>query len=378
MDNPFIISGYESPAYYCDRYKELQRWFDYFKNGQNWMVTSKTGMGKTSLNFHFLDHLKRKNQYFDHLYVDLFLVQSIEDIIQSLVSALLKKAGPDHTQWPPQLVDLIREMGASIRFDLFSGRPSVELDQQRKHSSQKILHALFTYLSKDKTPWIIICDEWQQSYRFNLDALHHLWKDIMDSYPRIRFILLADESEQQRDFLQRNGIDLPLHHERIEPIEANVYLPFIKSLFQKGGKEISGESLQFIYTSMKGETAGIQWVCHRLYQMYDHIQITEVKKCLEKIVKEKESEFKQLYLLITPTQWKLLTAIADCGTVRQPLSSDFIQKYDLRSPSTVQTALKALEQKSLIRKNAAYEVQNVFLSLWMKKSLEAGPPVESV
>lgn len=342
------------------------------------MITSHPGIGKTSLVFYVLDHLKKKNQYFDHLYVDLFLGQSIEDIIQSLVSALLKKAGSDHTQWPPQLVELIRDMGASIRFDLFSGRPSVELDQQRKHSSQKILHALFTYLSKDKTPWIIICDEWQQAYRFNLDALHNLWKEIMDTYPRIRFIFLADESDKQGQFLRRDGSNLPLHHDKIEAIEANVLLPFIKRQFQKDDKKIDGEALQYIYSSMKGETAGIQWVCHRLYQMFDDIGINEVKICLDKIVKEKESEFKQLYHLITPTQWRLLAAIADCGTVMQPLSSDFIQKYDLRSPSTVQTALKALEQKSLIRKTVAYEVQNMFLSLWMKKSLEAGQSVETV
>ena len=97
------------------------------------------------------------------------------------------------------------------------------------------------------------------------------------------------------------------------------------------------------------------------------MEIDEVRTSLQRILAEEQAVFSQINQLVTTTQWKLLMAIASEDVVHQPLSSDFIKKYDLKSPSTVQTALKALVKKSLVYHGDGYEVHDVVFAHWLKQ-----------
>ena len=44
IDNPFLVAGYESPAYFCDREKETENLRTNLQNGRNITLTSPRRM----------------------------------------------------------------------------------------------------------------------------------------------------------------------------------------------------------------------------------------------------------------------------------------------------------------------------------------------
>ena len=47
--NPFLITGYQGPDYFCDREKETASLMSALKNGRNITLISPRRMGKTGL-----------------------------------------------------------------------------------------------------------------------------------------------------------------------------------------------------------------------------------------------------------------------------------------------------------------------------------------
>ena len=49
LENPFVVIGYKSPEYFCDREKETQDLMMHLKGGNNVTLMSPRRMGKTGL-----------------------------------------------------------------------------------------------------------------------------------------------------------------------------------------------------------------------------------------------------------------------------------------------------------------------------------------
>ena len=91
-------------------------------------------------------------------------------------------------------------------------------------------------------------------------------------------------------------------------------------------------------------------------------------KHLQQILKENEPVYYNFRNLLTDYQFKLLKAIAKEKAVAMPNSKDFIYKYKLNTPSSVESALKALSDKEMIYyEEGKYLVYDVFLSLWLEQ-----------
>ena len=75
--NPFIIKGYVSKEYFCDRKNELETLHRNVKNGSNTTIISPRKMGKSRLIFRFFDDLTTKIQSVYQIY-DLFLSRWLE------------------------------------------------------------------------------------------------------------------------------------------------------------------------------------------------------------------------------------------------------------------------------------------------------------
>ena len=66
-------------------------------------------------------------------------------------------------------------------------------------------------------------------------------------------------------------------------------------------------------------------------------------------------------------QKKLLIAIAKDGKTDKVTSIAFCRKHALKSPSTVQSALRVLNEKGVLRKEGDnYSVANRLLEIWVR------------
>ena len=89
--NPFLVAGYISPEYFCDREKETAHIISALHNGRNISLISPRRFGKTGLIHHVFYNLKdEKNDVFC-FYFDIFSTQNLHEFVQLFGKTVLGK-----------------------------------------------------------------------------------------------------------------------------------------------------------------------------------------------------------------------------------------------------------------------------------------------
>jgi AAA+ ATPase superfamily predicted ATPase len=77
--NPFVIKGYLSKEYFCDRENELKTLLRNVQNSSNTTLISPRKMGKSGLIFRFFEDLSGDN-FIQSIYVDIYSSRSLNPI----------------------------------------------------------------------------------------------------------------------------------------------------------------------------------------------------------------------------------------------------------------------------------------------------------
>ena len=75
-NNPFLISGYYGPEFFCDREQEAGSILEALQNGRNVTLTAPRRMGKTGLIRHVFYRLKELQPDIVTFYLDIYSTQS--------------------------------------------------------------------------------------------------------------------------------------------------------------------------------------------------------------------------------------------------------------------------------------------------------------
>ena len=81
-ENPFIIKGYKSKKFFCDRIAETQVLLSNIANGVDTTLISPRKYGKTGLILHLFDQIRKKSLPYHTLYVDIYSTLSLEDFVK--------------------------------------------------------------------------------------------------------------------------------------------------------------------------------------------------------------------------------------------------------------------------------------------------------
>ncbi len=123
IQNPFPLTAYYGPEYFCNRQTETKRLLSNAENGVHTTLLSIRRMGKTGLIQHLFHKLsKRKDIYC--LYADIYASQSQKDLIGQLSTAILKTFPPKKTIGK-KVMDFITGMRPVISYDNLTGQPEV-------------------------------------------------------------------------------------------------------------------------------------------------------------------------------------------------------------------------------------------------------------
>ena len=88
-NNPFLIAGYYSPEYFCDRENSTVTIIGALQNGRNITLISPRRMGKTGLIQHTFHRLKEIEPDAVTLYMDIYSTQSLGDFVRLFASTVL-------------------------------------------------------------------------------------------------------------------------------------------------------------------------------------------------------------------------------------------------------------------------------------------------
>lgn len=365
--NPFLLAGFLSREYFCDRQKELQWLTDNLDNERNVVLYSWRRLGKTSL-IRCLFHLLEERKDTEILYVDLMSSRSMSDAIHLIASSVHKKYGK--TASSDSMGKLLARLGLSVSFEPVSGMPRLELGLREKAPAEASLTALGEFLSSRKKNVIIALDEFQQISQFTGVNAESLFREWMQSFPGLRMIfsgshrnmMLSMFSQQNRPFY--NSTQLL----ELKPIDPETYGAFISHHFKRHGLIIQSEHIDEIYQWSRAQTYTIQLICNMLFGMKKKITTQDLQQVYAEILEQQKPYFFNYSKLLTNAQWEVLKAIASSEPVESPYSKEFIMKHQLGTASSVASALNLLMDKEMvIEYEGKYLLHDVVLARWLQQ-----------
>ena len=87
--NPFIINGYISPAYFCDRKAESEMLIRQITNGNNTALISTRRMGKTGLIRHCFQSKEIQKTYYT-FFIDIYATKSLREFVFALSKEIIE------------------------------------------------------------------------------------------------------------------------------------------------------------------------------------------------------------------------------------------------------------------------------------------------
>lgn len=367
--NPFIVSGYHSPAYFCDREEDLAWLLEQFGNERNAVLYSWRRMGKTALLKHFFYYLQRKKRG-DGIFVDLLGTASLTEAKKRMASAIVQHFGEPKKGLGPGLMKLISSIGATVGVDPLSGTPQLTFARSGTPSVPASFEALGTFLAEKKNPVVICLDEFQQVVNYPETSAEATFRTWMQDFPMVRFIfsgghremMVSMFSERSRPFYRSAQI------RQLNPLSPKVYGSFILSFFQKAGKTIDQPTLDRIFRWTRLQTYYVQLICNKLFGRADNVNGQLVNEVLDEILQQETPVLSTYQQLLTAFQWKLLAALARTEGTENPLSQDFLRSNQLGAASSVSTALRTLMKKEfVIHDNGKFTLHDTLLMRWLQK-----------
>lgn len=371
MKNPFRLTGYVSPSYFCDREDETEALISAMENGRNVTLFSQRRMGKTGLIHHTLHHLKKRNM--NCFFIDVYATQNAQQFINELGSEILGKADSMPKKIAGKLKEMILSFRPRVTYDQLTGVPSVEFYLQEK-AAESTLAQILKYLDDQDSPSAVAIDEFQQVARYPEGNFEATLRTQVQQLKLVNFIFSGSETgllismfkDSKRPFYQSTQM---LH---LQPINEKKYTSFIKRWMKKGSKTISNDALRSIMELTRIHTFYVQMLCNRLFSIPEQeIDTQLVNLTLANILQESEYNYFNYRKMLAPVQWRLLIAVAKEGKLRNPNGQDFLHRHMLGAGSSVRRALAALTDKDMVTHSTDddgqfYQVSDVFFETWLR------------
>jgi len=366
--NPFPTAGYYGPKYFCNRLQESQKISQLLQNGQSCLLMGNRRLGKTAL-VHHIHQMLPKNWGF--IYLDILATENEEQLLNAFGAALLRSFN-EKSKIGKKVWEFLKSLHPTISFDQLTGVPQVSFQSLQ---SEKPIKDILFFLAQLDQPTVIAIDEFQQISQYpekNTDA----WlRSAMQQLQNVFFLFSGSKQSLLNELFTNPGRPFfksasPIQIGKISKMEYN---DFIIHHFKNNKKIISNEVVGEMLEWTKCYTYYVQLLANRMFQ----INLREYgrkdwQECAKNILLEQQPFFIHYRTLLSPQQWKLLTAIAKTGTAYAPTSKDFIAKNKLGSAATVFKSIEALLEKEMIYKEyeqdgkAYYEVYDVLFERWIQ------------
>ena len=368
-NNPFLITGYSSPLYFCDREEETKKMVDALDNGRNLTLIAPRRMGKTGLIKNVFYNLKEKHPEVITFYMDIYSTQNRGDFIKLLASTVLGKLDSAPQKAISRIGKYLKSIRPIFTLDEFTGVPKVTIEMA-PGNEENTLSEIFEYLKSSEKKCVLAIDEFQQIGDYPEKGMEALLRSHIQFLPNVVFIFSGSKQHiMQEMFLSaKRPFYLSTQIITIDSIDSVAYYNFAASFFLDKDQQLKEEDFFYIYNEFDGHTWYIQAILNRLYSYSKSPSKDLINNVIEQLVSEYAYSYETLMTAYSQSNVSLIKAIANEGIVKEIHAGDFIVKYRLKATSTVNTALKNLISKELVYKSPnGYIVYDRFMSIWLKQ-----------
>ena len=370
LDNPFVFQGYEGPEYFCDRVEETENLISALKNGRNITLISPRKIGKTGLINHVFYQIKVENKDAICIYVDIFSTKNLQEFVELLCKTVIEDALEREKSFANKVLDFFKGLRPTISPDLMTGMPTVSVNVVPAQA-EYTLKSVFSHLNGLGKPVYMAIDEFQQITEYPETGTEALLRSYIQFIHHMNFIFSGSKKHLMEEmFCAPNR---PFYQSTqlmdLEPLQEDVYYDFANKFFEAKKGSFSQQVFHDIYQRFDGYTWYLQAILNRLYEQGKKVETD--KQAVDAIlfhVNALAPHYQMLAAFLTDNQFSLLKAIARAELVEQPLSNEFIKRYELPSTSSVKSALSVLVNKDLVYQTTkGYIIYDRFLGLWLKR-----------
>ena len=365
--NPFVLTGYVSPEYFCDRQKETDKIISALLNGRNITLTSPRRMGKTGLIHHVFRNMQEDNDV-KCFYVDLYQTDSLELLVKKLADTILGTLDSTEDTIIKNVISFFKILRPVVTVDPMTGEPGFKVDVEPGQGEYS-LSEIFAYMEQSDYRCFVAFDEFQTIAGYADKNVEALLRSYIQRLTNVNFIFSGSQrhvlenmfASASRPFYQSTQM-MPLG-----TIDKSAYYAFSSDMMRNNGQSIDEETFDYLYTKLSSHTWYVHTLLNRLYETgIETIDKATVDDILADILLENEGTFQTFLRLVTPIQAKVLHAVATEGTIKEIQGKAFLTKYQLGAASTVKTAVKSLVGKELLLdNNGEYQIYDRFFGLWL-------------
>lgn len=371
LNNPFLIAGYHSPKYFCDRIGETEKIILALKNDRNITLISPRRIGKTGLIHHVFYKLDIEDKDAICIYIDIFSTQNLYDFTTILSKNIFTKIKDTSQLFLMKIQSFFKSCTPVFTFDPITNMPSVSLDI-KPDKTELGLQEIFGFLKTMNLRCYIAIDEFQQILEYPEKGVEALLRSQVQFLHNTHFIFAGSKKHLMDEMFLSNNRPFYQSSQKVSlsEIPSESYSQFAIELFKESNKILSYDVFNYLYHSVLGHTWYVQNLLNQLFALsQNEYSITDVDFIIDGILEEENATYKTYCDMLTKGQLKVLTAIAKERILNSPFEINFLKRNNLSAVSSVKLALNALQEKSLILKNDdnAYFIYDRFFSLWLEK-----------
>ena len=370
-NNPFLIAGYHSPEFFCDRKAESSTILEALYNGRNITLIAPRRMGKTGLIHHVFYQLKEQKSDVVTLYMDIYSTQSLGDFVRLFANTVLGQLDSVPQKALNRIGQFIRSCRPVLTFDEITGTPKVTVDVSPTEEGST-LKEIFDYLGSSEKRCYIAIDEFQQIAEYPEKGVEALLRSYIQFLPNVNFIFAGSKQHVMQEMFTSSK--RPFYQSTqlltIGTVNRDEYADFAMAHFAKNNLQLPREVFDAIYDKFDGHTWYIQNLLNRLYGYNRDVEMASITYAMEQIVAEQSYSYADLLKAYPAGHVRLLKAIAQEGCVKEVLAGNFISKHKLRAASSVSSALKKLVANELVYQTTdGYIIYDRFMGEWLRNQV---------
>lgn len=375
VNNPFILYGYESEDYFCDRKEETSQLIQLLENGNNVALIAPRRIGKTGLIENVFHDRKVRKDYYTFL-IDIYATKNVEEMIAAMGASMLSALRPLGTKVMQRFTNVLNSLRSGISFDAM-GNPSWNIEVGDIRAPRATLDEIFQYINIADKPCLVAIDEFQTVSTYPDGKVEELLRTYIQHCRNAQFIFSGSQRTMMGEMFLSPA--RPFYQSTtmmsIDCIPRDKYCQFAQKLFDDAHKTMPAEVFNMVYERFEGITWYVQRLMNELYTITAPNAICTqemIETAVCNILRANEFTYQSMLFQLPSKQKELLVALSKAGKSEAITSAKFIQRWHLSSASSVQSAVKGLLDKNFVTSSlGVYEVYDRFFSLWLTKKSAA-------
>ena len=370
LSNPFVIGKYVDKDYFCDREKESEMLVHHIVNGRHVAIMSERRLGKTGLIEHvFANSLP---DGYEPFLIDIYTCKNLREMVYLLASEVFKKIARKQSMLE-RLMRMVRSLKTTISYEVVTEFPEISFGLGEIQQPEVTLDEILGYLESSDAVCIVAIDEFQKIASFEEENVEALLRTKIQHLKKTQFIFAGSERHLLEGIFSNPA--RPFYNSvvfmQLLPIEVGVYVKFCQQLFLKYEKSVSPALVERLYECFQGITWYLQLSMNEAFTMAERggcVDEEAYDQILNHLVDSKRFTFEDRYASLTEKQKTVLMAIASEFPNQVTLTSqNFITRYNLKTSSSVQTAVKGLVGKGILSDNhGVRRPTDLLFMLWLK------------